>query len=351
MAMTQLTLRLESLWQRAPKLDRALLGLAVLFAAIALLAPQQLARSAAFTLQNLLELAPYLLVSLALAAYLKAAGAEGVIARAFSGSPYTMIAAAALVGALSPFCSCGVIPLVASLLAMGVPLAPVMAFWLSSPVMAPDMFLITAGAIGLNFAVAKTLAAIGIGLLGGLATHGLLSLGGLRAPLRSEVSSAACGCQAPAARPELRAVRWRFWREREGRAQFLAATGETAWFLARWLALAFALESLMVAWLPAETVASWLGGESAWAIPLAVAVGVPAYLNGYAAVPVVAGLLGSGMAPGAALAFMTAGGVTSIPAAVAVWALVRRAVFAWYLGLALVGSALAGLLYQVALSW
>jgi hypothetical protein len=107
----------------------------------------------------------------------------------------------------------------------------------------------------------------------------------------------------------------------------------------------------MVAWLPAETIAAWLGRDSLWAIPLAVGVGVPAYLNGYAAVPVVAGLLQTGMAPGAALAFMTAGGVTSIPAAVAVWALVRRTVFGWYLLLALLGSILAGLLYQAVLSW
>jgi uncharacterized protein len=349
--MTQLTLALEGLRQRAPHVDRALAALAALLALIALLAPAQLGPSVEFTLRNLLELLPYLLVSVGLAAYLKAAGAEGAIAGAFAGSPYRMILAASLVGALSPFCSCGVIPLVASLLAMGVPLPPVMAFWLSSPVMSPDMFLLTAGAIGLNFAVAKTLAAIGIGLLGGLATHGALRMGALRAPLRSDVPTAECGCHSSATPAPLAAVGWRIWRDEERRAKFVRATGESAWFLGRWLALAFALESLMVAWLPAEAVARWLGGDSLWAIPLAVSVGVPAYLNGYAAVPVVAGLLQTGMSPGAGLAFMTAGGVTSIPAAVAVWALVRKSVFAWYLALALVGSALAGLLYQLALSW
>ena len=51
--------------------------------------------------------------------------------------------------------------------------------------------------------------------------------------------------------------------------------------------------------------------------PLAVTVGVPAYLNGYAAIPVVAGLMQTGMAPGAAMAFMIAGAMTSIPAAIA----------------------------------
>jgi fucose permease len=85
------------------------------------------------------------------------------------------------------------------------------------------------------------------------------------------------------------------------------------------------------------------------AIPLAALVGVPAYLNGFAAVPVVSGLMASGMTAGAALSFMLAGAMTSIPAAIAVYSLVRKPVFGWYLLLALVGAMLAGWLYQLAL--
>ena len=59
-------------------------------------------------------------------------------------------------------------------------------------------------------------------------------------------------------------------------------------------------------------------------------------MNGYAVIPLVAGLMESGMAPGPALAFMTAGAVTSIPAAIAVFALVKCPVFLWYLLLAAV---------------
>ncbi len=44
-----------------------------------------------------------------------------------------MILTAALFGALPPFCSCGVIPLIAALMAAGAPLPAVMAFWLASP--------------------------------------------------------------------------------------------------------------------------------------------------------------------------------------------------------------------------
>ena len=89
-----------------------------------------------------------------------------------------------------------------------------------------------------------------------------------------------------------------------------------------------------------------MGGEGILSIPLAAFVGVPAYLNGFAAIPLVSGLMELGMAPGAALAFMVAGGVSCVPAAIAVFALVRLPVFFWYLCLALAGSLIAGSVFQ-----
>ena len=60
-----------------------------------------------------------------------------------------------------------------------------------------------------------------------------------------------------------------------------------------------------------------------------------------------AGLVEQGMAPGAGLAFLVAGGVTSLPAAIAVWALAKKEVFILYVALALTGSFIAGMLFQV----
>ena len=69
--------------------------------------------------------------------------------------------------------------------------------------------------------------------------------------------------------------------------------------------------------------------------------------DGFAAIPLMSGLMELGMAPGAAMAFMVAGGVSCIPAAIAVFALVRLPVFFWYLGIALVGSLAAGIGFQM----
>ena len=103
----------------------------------------------------------------------------------------------------------------------------------------------------------------------------------------------------------------------------------------------------MLAWIPAELVTQALGGTGLMPIATATLVGVPAYLNGYAALPLVGGLVEQGMAPGAGLAFLVAGGVTSLPAAIAVWALVKRPVFALYIALALTGSFASGVLFQL----
>jgi uncharacterized membrane protein YraQ (UPF0718 family) len=309
--------------------------------------PVQGIESAQFTAQNLINVAPFLLLSIGVAAYAGATGADGLIARAFTGAPLVMIGVAAIAGGLSPFCSCGVIPLIAALLAMGVPLSAVMAFWLASPVMDPSMFVLTTGVLGLEFAVAKTLAAVGLGIVGGLVVLSLTQMGALADPLREGVGNGGCGASSVR---ERRPVVWRFWHDDARRAKFGKEALKTTLFLSKWLTLAFVLESVMLAFVPADLVARALGGEGLVPIATATLVGVPAYLNGYAALPLVGGLMGQGMAPGAGLAFLVAGGITSLPAAIAVWALVKRQVFALYVVIALAGSLASGLLFQLWLS-
>lgn len=346
--MIELTINLRSriadvadiLWRN----EKVWLFSAVLLFLLLLIAPQQAATSVAFAALNLLQVSPFLILSITIAAYAGASGADGLVARAFTGSPAIMILIAAAAGGLSPFCSCGVIPLIAALLAMGVPLSAVMAFWLASPVMDPSMFLLTAGVLGFEFAIAKTITAIALGIFGGYTVHVLSRAGGLTNPLREGVGNGGCGgATMRSAKP----VVWAFWRESERVEKFSGEAIKTTLFLAKWLTLAFLLESLMLAWLPADLVGKALGGTGLGTIAIATIVGVPAYLNGYAALPLVGGLIDQGMAPGAGLAFLIAGGVTSLPAAIAVWALVKRPVFFLYIGLALTGSFAAGLLFQL----
>ena len=338
--------RLAVLRQRLAGLDRVIIAIFLVFATIALLDRNEFVPMGAFVVDAITGIAPFLLAAVAIAAYAKASGADNLIADVFQGNAVTMIALAALFGGLSPFCSCGVIPLVAALLAMGVPLAAVMAFWVASPLMDPTMFFVTASVMGLPFAIAKTIAAIGIGAAGGYLTLALGRSGWLNDPLRPGIGDGGCaGGRVRTRKPTY----WAFWQEADRRRVFAGEFGRVTLFLARWMTLAFALEFLMSTYIPAAMIEAALGSGNAFAIPTAVLVGIPAYLNGYAALGLVSGLVDGGMATGAAMAFLLAGGVTSIPAAIAVWALARPPVFALYIVIAVTGALVSGLLFQLAL--
>jgi uncharacterized membrane protein YraQ (UPF0718 family) len=321
---------------------------AAIFAALLLLVPEQAHRSAGFTLEAVLNILPFIILSVGIAAALKASGADQLVAKAFEGRPVKAIALASIFGALSPFCSCGVIPLVAGLLAAGVPIAPVLAFCIASPIMDPEMFVLTAAGLGLEFALVKTLAAILMGLTTGYVTLLISKSGALDGSLKTiaQPSCAAAKCSTNTVEP--RPV-WRFWRQADRLRTFWKETGTAGWFLGRWLAFAFVLESLMVAYLPGETVISWLGDGNPLAIPLAVLVGVPAYLNGYAAIPLVSGLIDLGMSPATGMSFMLAGSVTSIPAAIAVWTIAKPRLFGLYVMMAASGALLSGMAYNTVL--
>jgi len=327
------------------------LALACLAGALAF--PRLAGETAWFVAENLLRLAPVLALAVLLTAALRASGLDRQIALVFRGRRLAVIVAASAFGALTPICGLGVLPLIAGLLASGVPLAPIMAFWLSSPITDPSMLIVTAGMLGLPFAVAKTVGAFAIGLLGGLATEALVSRGAFRAPLKPAAPELGPSCGADDCGTDgsgAPVVDRRFWRDPARRRQFLGEIRGSGLLVAKWLTFAFALESLLRRAVPPELIAGWVGGESAWAIPFAVLVGTPIYLDGYASLPLVRGLVELGMAPGAALAFMIAGGITSAYASVAVYAVVRLPVFLWYIALAVVGALLAGYGYAATLA-
>lgn len=329
-------------WRR---LDRVVLMIVLIPLALSVFDPQQVWPTISFAVQALGRTAPILVFAVVAIAYVKAAGAEALVGGAFQGREVAMILLAALVGGLSPFCSCQVIPFIAALLAVGAPLSAVMAFWLSSPLMDPAMFVLTAGVLGTEFAIAKTAFAVLIGLMGGFTVRAFAGSAVFADPLKADLAPRTCcgSVRDPFhGQPE-----WRFWRDGTRRRTFVRTAAENAFFLGKWLLLAYFVEALMINYIPAEMIAYWLGGDGVQPVLLATLLGAPAYLNGYAAVPLMDALLGQGMAQGAAMAFVIAGGMSSIPAAIAVWALVKPRVFAAYLGFALAGAFAAGLIWNL----
>ncbi|WP_322991023.1 permease [Hoeflea sp.] len=295
-----------------------------------------------FAVSALLNTLPYIVFAVLLIAGLKAAGAETVIAEAFKGRETRMILMAAMFGGLAPFCSCEVIPFIAGLLALGAPLSAVMAFWLSSPLIDPPTLLITAAALGWPFAIGKAVSAVALGLFGGFAIKAAMGAGWFAEPLRA-IKQSRCGCGPD---PFTGKPVWRFWQTQERRETFRAEFIANGIFLIKWLALAYVLEALLVTYVPASAIADVVGGEGIVPIGIAALVGMPAYLNSYVAPPLLAGLIDQGMSNGAAMAFMISGAVSSVPAMAAVWSLVKKPVFAAYIGLGVTGAIVSGVIFQ-----
>ena len=337
-----MTAAVGTLVQNARRIDPVYIALIVLLIAIAAFSMIQFADSVMFLLKAMLSISPFLLLSMAAAGGAQATGLDQRISGIVTGRTTMVILGAAFFGSLAPLCSCGVIPLIAALLAAGVPLGPVMAFWISSPLMSIEKYLLATAVFDVGFATAYLVTAIVMGAIAGFVTQAIVVRGGFADTLKTGV----VGCCASNALKADRPLLWKFWRETDRVALFRETSMSSGAFLLKWLSLAFVIESLMVAYLPPEYVGQVLGSGDWWTVPASTIVGIPAYLNGFAAIPMVSRLVEMGAAPGAALAFLTAGAVTSIPAAMGVFALVRQSVFIAYILFGVAGSLIAGYAYQ-----
>ena len=312
-------------------------------AAVTIWAPGEVLETFLFVADSLVCVAPLVGPGILLAAWINASGAGSIVAGAFGGRVPQAILMASAIGAITPVCGVTVLPLMTGLLAAGVPLAPIMAFWLASPITDPAMLAATGATLGFGFALGKTLAALGLGLLGGFATAALSPLPWTHAPLRQSRFLAGLGGTACGSSVGFQAA---VWANPERRAHLFRELRAMTRLILICLIPAFAAEHVLNGLLQPEALTPYVGAEAWWAIPLAVFVGAPAYIDGYAALPLTRALMEHGMSPGTAMAFLVSGGVVSIWGAMAIAPILRIGPFALYLTLAVTGSLCAGWLYE-----
>ena len=299
-----------------------------------------------FASKALMGTIPFILFAVSLVAYLKASGAESLVSKAFKGKEIKTIFIATLVGGLAPFCSCEVIPFIASMLALGVPLSAVMAFWLSSPLIDPPALLITASALSWDYAIAKTVSAMAIGLIGGFGIYILSKFGMFSNPLK-QLNGSGCGSCCVTKDPFNQKLELKFWNNALRINIFKEEFRSNGLFLLKWLSLAYLIEALMVQFMSAQFIGNFLSGDGLSSIIIGAFAGVPAYLNSYAAPAIVSGLIEQGLSAGGAMAFLVGGAISSIPAMTAVWSLVDRSTFIAYLIFGFGGAILCGIAFQV----
>ncbi|MEM7320204.1 MAG: permease [Pseudomonadota bacterium] len=325
-----------------PRTKAIYFALCAAMAAATLTYPAFVLDTARFVLLGLVHVAPLIIPGVMLSAWITASGASDRVADVFHGRTLISVVSATMIGALLPVCGITVLPLMASLLAGGVPLAPVMAFWLASPITGPAMLSATVATLGWEFAAGKTAAAVMLGLLGGGVTSVFSSRDWVLSPLRSNsiVGTLGPGCgQCVSSTPGFRA--W-IWTDAVRRRRFFAECRSVSRLILLVLIPAFTAEHLLNAWLKPGAVTGYLGDTNAFAVPFAVLVGGPAYIDGYAALPLTRTLLDHGMSPAAAMAFLVSGGVVSVWGALAIFPVLRFKPFCLYLILAAIGSMLSG---------
>ena len=289
---------------------------------------------------DLMSFWPYLVLTIPLSVVVQMTGAAKYINRALGSRPTVAILLSTLVGAFSPFCSCSVIPVVASLLISGVPLGPVMAFWIASPSMDPEIFFLSAAALGWPLAVWRLASTLVLSLSAGFITQYLRQNGWLGKEIIKSFAggkgAVACSCSCNSV-PVPVSFSTRLFKE----------TWAAVILVMKFMILSFILKALIRLYVPIEWLTGLLGSQNDFSILTAALIGVPMYTSNLAALPLIGTLLGKGMAPAAALAFLIAGPTTTIPAMAAVWGIVNRRVFVLYLSFSFLGAIVFGYLYQI----
>ena len=351
-----------------------------------------------FMVKAFIHIWPYLIITIPIAVAVNMSGASKHIKRAFDAGPISAILLATLVGAFSPFCSCGVIPVIAALLIGGVPLPPVMAFWIASPSMDPEIFFLSVGTIGWDLAIWRLIGTLVMSLSAGFITHALMQTGWISSDIlkwktgfsvsqkpsrikqiglsltsnfktlfsfkaKSLFPAPASACctegsvnviqiQPSVTHAEAKtqescttdnssescgcSEEESFWKSLSKESM------DATLMVIKFMALAFFLEALIILYVPQEWITSIMGKDNSWAIFTATVLGIPVYTSNLSALPMVSGLLAQGMSPAAGLAFLIAGPTTTLPAMAAVWTLVKHRIFILYVSFSLVGAMLLG---------
>ncbi len=277
------------------------------------------------------EMAPYLLFGFFMAGLLSVFISPEWVERHLGGKGLSPIAKSVFLGIPLPLCSCGVIPVTASMRNHGAGRGATVGFLLATPQTGVDSIVATWGMLGPVFGIFRPVAALVTGLIGGALEDVLVRGPGGQDAVDDTVEqacSAAC-CDEQQGGRFVRALRYGF-------VTLPADIGKA-------LLAGILVAGLIAALVPHDSLEPYLGG-GILAMLLMIIVGVPIYVCSTASIPIALGFMHMGASPGAALAFLIAGPATNAATIAMVWKVLGRASAAIYLGTAAGGALVCGLL-------
>jgi len=278
----------------------------------------------------------FLVIGVLFTAFISVFWRKDEIAYFLQRSPRGSIIISTLIGVVSPMPTYVAVPLIAALFRVGVPPAPLFAFLVSSPLMNPILFSLTAGAFGYEMAVALTLCALALGMAAGL----IAQLIGSRISFSRFLLDGGSFAQS-LHRSDLRKRTIKSFG-----VEFSNQLFKNSKFVSKYFFLGIGVAAAVKVLVPASWIISILGTQRSFSVLVAVAAGVPLYACGGGAIPVMKTLQELGMNKGAILAFFISGPATKLSTLIALKAAVRKEVFLLYLAIALLGATFLGFAYS-----
>jgi uncharacterized membrane protein YraQ (UPF0718 family)/copper chaperone CopZ len=279
---------------------------------------------------TLCQMSPYLLLGFLVAGILSVLVSQRWVERHLGGETTWSVIKAALLGVPLPLCSCGVIPVAASLRAHGAGRGATVSFLISTPQTGVDSFFVTWGLLGPLFAIFRPLTALVSGILGGILVMWL----------------GASGKQNPDnLAPQYPTKKQFHWLRRMLLYGFYTLPRSIGWPLIFGILVAGGLSVFF-----AEQ--EWSGlGQGFSGMLLMLTVSIPLYVCSTGSVPIAAALIAQGVSPGAAFVFLTAGPATNTATIATVWKVLGKRVAVLYL-VTIAATALAfGFLLDYLFAW
>jgi len=240
---------------------------------------------------------------------------------------------AALLGTVTPFCSCSAVPLFIGFVTTGVPLGVTFSFLVSAPMVNEVALVLLFGLLGWKVAALYMSTGLAIAIVSGW-TIGRLKLERYVEPWVFQVQAAAAdGTDVPES--------WAA-RLRAGRYAVVDIVGKV-W---PWVLAGIAVGAGIHGYVPEQFMASIMGKGAWWAVPAAVLVGIPMYSNAAGIIPVVQALLAKGAALGTVLAFMMAVIGLSLPETIILRKVLRPQLIAVFVGVVGTGILIVGYLFN-----
>ncbi len=258
------------------------------------------------------------------------------------------------IGLFSPLCACGILPLTISMLMSGVPIAPVITLLVTSPLMSPAGYTLTAWELGNEWALAKLFSAAAMGLFagyvalffqkrGGFETKTLFTRGIPKGDFHDPdypCEDLKCDCRNQFSKKYIET------RTSNKFFIFLGKFVDGTFKIGKFAVLGIFIEVLAMRYIPTEWISPLLTNTFPMSIPLIVTAVIPLHVNQIMASAILYGFVDLPLAKGPGLAFLIGAPVTAIPVMAVFLTFFKKRVFFLYLGICVVGTITLAYIYQ-----